>query len=267
MRPLMRMLPVPADLHPWVEAAVCVRAPASLVCSRFPALAGGMLVLRLSGHVQRDDGLALPRCTLLGANPRPVSYLHQGAVHAVGLVLWPHAVPVLAHADGCDLVQQAHDLPALLGPSACDLEAAAHDAEDDAARLQRLFDWVRRRVDNPRAEQRRLRLQHLALAAQGDRRAVTALGLSQRQLQRLCLHDLGLPPKQLQALQRLKATLHDGLRHPVPGAELALRHGFYDQSHLGRDLRRLAGASLRQLQAGLRNTAGPHWALAAGLSR
>ena len=74
-------------------------------------------------------------------------------------------------------------------------------------------------------------------------------------------------PKQLQALHRLKAALHDGLRHPVPGAELALRHGFYDQSHLGRDLRHLAGASLGRLQAGLRDTTGPLWALAAGVSR
>lgn len=261
MMRMMRMLPVPADLRPWVEAAVCVHTPPQLACSRFPALAGGMLVLRLQGAVRRGDGSPVPAAALLGAGTQPQAYGHTGAVHAVGLVLRPQAVPVLARTDGVHLVGQAHDLRALLGAGWQPLHDAVLDAGNDDVRLALLFDWVRRRVDDRRALDRRLQLQRLLHDACQPPAAASG---SRRQLQRRCLHELGLPPKPLQTLLRLRAALHDGLAGHADGAELALRHGYYDQSHLARDLRRLAGAPLKQLRQGLAQPLSEHWALAAG---
>lgn len=262
---MTRRVPVPADLQPWIEAAVVVRADAGLTCTRFPALAGSQLVLRLAGEVHAANGAALPAAALLGPSALPTAYTHRGAVHAVGLVLWPHAAPVLMRSDGRDLAGPPLALGDLLGPGDRHLHAAVCEAVDDDARLALLFDWVRRRVHG--AEATRQHAQRLLMAQAvlaGLDEAPRAVGLSRRQLQRRFVQDFGLPPKPFQALQRLKAALQDGVSGRLDGAALALAHGYYDQSHLARDLRRLAGEPLARLRAPALARQPEHWALRLG---
>lgn len=259
---MARHLPVPADLQAWVEAAVVVRTDDALPCSRFPALNGSQLVVRVAGHVHGTDGRALPAAALLGPSAVATRLNHHGAVHAVGLVLWPHAAPVLLGCEGRDLAHQTHDLHDLLGPRGADLHEAVHDAADDDARVARLLAWVRQRVQAPQATEqlaRRLRMAQAVCA--GTDTAPHELGLSRRQLQRRFLQDFGLAPKPFQTVQRLKATLHDAVVGRLDGAALALQHGYYDQSHLARDLRRLAGAPLASLRGPALARQPEHWAL------
>ncbi len=66
-------------------------------------------------------------------------------------------------------------------------------------------------------------------------------GLSERQLERLFVDAIGLPPKlyaRVLRYQRVRAALACGAK---PGAALAQRFGYTDQSHLLRDLRSLSG--------------------------
>ena len=59
--------------------------------------------------------------------------------------------------------------------------------------------------------------------------------------------------------QALHGAAHAG------GADLALQAGYYDQSHLARDLRRLAGQPLGTLVQHARQGSGTaHWPLAVG---
>lgn len=51
---MLPVLPPPPDLRPWVQGAVVVRSSAGLAGSRFPALTGRMLVVRLAGSVLVD---------------------------------------------------------------------------------------------------------------------------------------------------------------------------------------------------------------------
>jgi AraC-like DNA-binding protein len=79
-------------------------------------------------------------------------------------------------------------------------------------------------------------------------RVADDVGLSPRELRRRCLTDVGYGPKTLHRVLRFRAVL----RELVPGAslaDLAARHGYADQSHLGRECRRLAGSSPAGLQA------------------
>lgn len=262
MRGMTRRLPVPPELQPWIEAAVVVRADASLASSRFPALAGSQLVLRLAGEVHGADGSPLPAAALLGPSAQPSTYHHGGAVHAVGLVLWPHAAPVLMRHDGCDLAGPPLALADVLGRPGHDLLDAAGHAADDDTRLSLLFNWVRCRVQDVAARQQlaqRLQLSQAVLAGLDE--APRRLGLSRRQLQRRFVQDFGLSPKPFQGLQRLKAALHDGVSGRLDGAALALAHGYYDQSHLARDLRRLAGEPLAQLRPQALAQRPDHWPL------
>lgn len=88
-----------------------------------------------------------------------------------------------------------------------------------------------------------------ALAAHVDKRhgnlRVSELtrqaALSERQLERLFIDAIGLPPKlyaRVVRYQRVRAALALGAK---PGAALAQRFGYTDQSHLLRDLRSLSG--------------------------
>jgi len=73
-----------------------------------------------------------------------------------------------------------------------------------------------------------------------------ALGVGERRLERLFLARIGVTPKAYARIARFQATY----RELGAGAELvslALAHGYFDQAHLNRDFRELAGAPPRRI--------------------
>ena len=260
----MRWLAPPHDLRAWTDGGVVVQAPPTLAASSFPAMVGSMLVLRLAGAVHRVGVGPLPVAALIGPSTRPSQYLHQGAVSAVGLLIRPEALPAVLDAPGGSLVNRQRALADLGSPGWAALEAAVRAVPDDTARLALLFNGLRSAVAGPDQAQRRALLQRLAQALQGPLDAACRdLATSRRQLERLCRAHFGMAPKQFQTIARLQQALH-GAAH-TGGADLALQAGYYDQSHLARDLRRLAGQPLGRLVQGARRGAGSaHWPLAVG---
>jgi len=85
-------------------------------------------------------------------------------------------------------------------------------------------------------------------AAQPVGAAAAALGLSERQLHRRSLDAFGYGPKLLAKILRLQLALTLSTRG-VPLAQVAADAGYYDQPHLARDVRRLAGVTLGELVA------------------
>ena len=223
-----------------------------------------MLVLRLAGAVHRVGVGPLPAAALIGPCTRPSQYLHQGAVHAVGLLIRPEALQVLLGAPGGRLVNAQMAWADLGSLDWVAVQAVVQAAPDDDARLSLLFDALRAAVARPGADHHRALLQRLAQALQGPLdQACRDLATSRRQLERLCRAQFGMAPKQFQTIARLQQALH-GAAH-AGGADLALQAGYYDQSHLARDLRRLAGEPLGRLVQGARQGAGTaHWPLAVG---
>jgi AraC-like DNA-binding protein len=73
------------------------------------------------------------------------------------------------------------------------------------------------------------------------------LGCSRRHLAGRFAHDIGLPPKAVARVLRFRrvvALLHgEGARAPGRLGELAAAAGFYDQPHLNREFRALAGVT------------------------
>ena len=77
------------------------------------------------------------------------------------------------------------------------------------------------------------------------------LGCGRQYLHREVGRHLGLPPQTLARLVRFKSVLaavRTG-RHPTGWAGLAADYGYYDQSHLYREFRELAGATPGQARA------------------
>ncbi|MEV5296396.1 helix-turn-helix domain-containing protein [Amycolatopsis methanolica] len=75
-------------------------------------------------------------------------------------------------------------------------------------------------------------------------------GTSERVLRRRFTHEVGMSPKRLQRVLWFQAFLA-GLTQATALA-VAAEHGYADQSHLGRETRRLTGASPAELVRGRR---------------
>ncbi|MFF4488646.1 helix-turn-helix domain-containing protein [Streptomyces sp. NPDC001544] len=152
---------------------------------------------------------------------------------------------------------------ALLGVPAYELRDQRVELADlwPAARVRRLSARVAAAPDPARALED-IALERAAEAGPPDPllgRLVTALdagrpvaatadglGLGARQLHRRCLSAFGYGPKTLARVLRLQRALAL-VRAGVPFAESAVRAGYADQPHLAREVRDLAGTTLREL--------------------
>ncbi len=82
--------------------------------------------------------------------------------------------------------------------------------------------------------------------AAGAAQVAADLGVSERGLRRHVRHEVGVGPKELQRVLRFTGFLKrvgDVARAQSSLADVAAESGYADQSHLGRESRRLAGAS------------------------
>lgn len=262
---MQHLVPVPPDLQPWLMAAVVVDAPEALAQSHFPALVSSMLVVRLHGQVVCGDEW-LPPSAWISASTAPKVYQHSGAVRAVGLVLRPEAaVALFANARG--LVNTIRPLSDLVGPRWPEVEHGVRAAADDRAQLDVLYQFVRQEITLPSpCEARRQEALALLHAAHLDGDAKGQhMGLSQRQFERRFVAHWGMAPKQYKVIARLNSTLGSALSvSGGPMANLAIDGGYFDQSHMGRDVRRLAGHPLQALVQGTRSPLTTHWPLQVG---
>ncbi len=263
---MQRFVPPPLDLQPWLEGAVAVDSPAELLGSQFPAMVGSMLVVRLEGEVLRG-GTLLPAAAWISASTVAAAYVHQGRVRAVGLMLRPEAVPSLLAA-GRGLVNAVRPMAAMAVPSWALAEQAIRAAPDDEARIGALWQFVRGEcASQARCAERLVQARRLLDRACAGAEGVAAHpGLGPRQFERRFVAEWGMTPKQFQVIARFSTTLQHAMAGPTePGAQLAADQGYYDQSHMARDMRRLAGQPLLGLvQEAARNSPSAHWPLQVG---
>jgi AraC-like DNA-binding protein len=202
---------------------------------------------------------------LAGASASPVVLSMRGHMHGLSIALQPGASLALlgVPADELagrtvsweDLVPKAHrDLPEQLAAAANDA-ARADLVLKSLGELQRPRDPGARRLVEGAAGR-------LGVNAEGmSVRALAAeLGLSERRLQQLFAAHIGLAPSVWRRLQRLHRTLRLLRRAETPQwAQIALHHGYYDQSHMINEFRVLCGLTpqqfLRRVASDSSNTA------------
>lgn len=263
-----------AQVIDWVSAGMHLafdgRGTEPVAC-HFPALVEGGLTLVLEGRflVRAPNGalVALPAGFVSSARALPLTLYRTPRLRCVGLQLHPAGTQALLQSSPLSLPHQIGDAADVFGRSWDILRDRIEADPSPAGSLSLLLGFVSARLRDDIHAERVRRATMLQRAALRLARPQEATGLSVRQFERVFTATFGLGPKLFQRVARVEALLRDALPSGRTDAEVALRHGYYDQSHMARDLRALAGAPLRDLVEAVRQHDSEHWALAVGTWR
>ena len=189
--------------------------------------------------------------TLLGGlHTTPAIISHQGRQSGVQVGLKPLGARVLLGLPAGELAYLDTDATAVLGPLATELHERIVVAGTWAARFAVLDQVLLRELRGDRPASREVARAWRVLLATGGTAAVPELareaGWSSRQLGTRFRTEIGLTPKEAARVVRFDRARRLLQRRvsacqPTDLAGLAADCGYYDQAHLARDFRALAG--------------------------
>ncbi len=183
-----------------------------------------------------------------GLHSTPALIRHDGHQHGIQLDLTPLGARVLFGLPAGELASTVVDLSTLVGPVASELVErlrAARTWTDRFLELDSVLSRIVQQRDGPAPE---LRCAWRRLTTSHGQVEVATLanevGWSRRHLAERFRREFGLTPKVAARVMRFEVA-HRLLRGPPrPGlADVAARAGFYDQAHLHREWRELAGCT------------------------
>ncbi|MFI5317173.1 MAG: DUF6597 domain-containing transcriptional factor [Myxococcota bacterium] len=210
--------------------------------------------------ISRDAGCA---AHVFGVKTRPLWVETADPRENLLLRLRPGAATRLFGIPASQLTDGALPLDALVGARGgewCERLFAAGSAGARCSELERLLGgWSERAAREPDADDALLQQVVSRLrSSRGAARIVAladSLGVGARRLERLFLARVGVTPKAFARILRFAAAFRslEAGRDPLSAA---LAHGYFDQAHLYRDFRQLAGDPPRRIFPSAR-AAGP----------
>ena len=210
--------------------------------------------------VEDQDGIQdlvlsepLPRLVFTGPSRKPSASWSPGAVHALSVGFYPDALSRLLGIRAEDYVDMVLPLKGLVSGAVLDTLASIDSTdgppfEQVESALQPL--WRDIGAGKGAADMRSW------LASLASRAAFTRAGTGVRQLQRSIKGLAGQSQRDLQIYARTEkafALSESGDPEKMSLAEVAAVAGYSDQSHLGREVKRVTGFSPRQFGDRLRN--------------
>lgn len=202
----------------------------------------------------RDFG-ALSRSELVVMRPGPMLNRCPTAQGSLVTIFRPGGALRLLGVEAHALPHEEVPLDALLGVEARALAAQLGELGSNHARVAGLERWMLARLSKSK---RGLSMCGRCLAS-APREALTSVralaqhaGLSQRQLHKQFVADLGLSPQAYLGLHRLRIAIGAMQRESWSWAQVAAHAGYYDQPHMSRDFQRYvqhAPAAFRELMA------------------
>lgn len=238
---------VPDSLDGWVSRLELAESAMAAPLAHVPQTATTLVVRGEPGG--RTD------VAVVGPQTR-ATYARGGddATRCAWIRLSAGAVPTLLGIDASDLTDGEARLADLPGPAARLAEMLRHTAPEDAPRL--LAD-VLQPPHETRAERARRDMLRVAVGALAAGMPVgelpDLLGLGERRLRTLFGTGIGVSPKHVYRIERLRRVL--ARAGHMPWAALAADAGYYDQSHLATDFRRMMGVPPAAFVRGVRPAA------------
>jgi AraC-like DNA-binding protein len=190
------------------------------------------------------------RTLLGGLHTRPAIIRHDGRQSGIQLALRPLGARMLLGLPAGELCGLDFDAAAVLGPMAAELHERVRATPTWAGRFAVVDEVLLRQLRDEQPASREVSVAWHALLASRGLAAVPDLaseaGWSSRRLRTKFRSELGLGPKEAARVVRfdrarrlLQRRLTAG--RPADLAALAAACGFYDQAHLAREFRALAG--------------------------
>jgi AraC-like DNA-binding protein len=225
--------------------------PASTLCTVNWIFEGELRLVDLAG---RPTSEPFPRLALCGAFAHPIVSWSPGPIYAMSIGFYPDAWRDLTGASASDVVEQIVPLERVVGAETLALFDAAFggaaESEEAWARLQDEIEplWRRTRPHDGRPPYW-VRDWTRSLAA---RAALSDFGRSARQIQRRVKAWTGHSQLELDLHARIEALFALTYERGPGGdlAEIAADMGYADQSHMGREVKRITGfspAKIREL--------------------
>lgn len=212
------------------------------------------LIVHLADCFARERGgrfVVQPRAFLAGTLTRPWLLRAGRRVLTLGVRFRPGAVTAVLPVSMPEATDRETRLAAIVGGTAARaLGLALRSARSEAARFAAAEAWLMGRLAaaRPRGEGAAVAVR-LLLQARGSVRidaVARALGWSRRRLERTFARELGIRPKLFARIVRLNAVLAGlGAAQRASAVDAALAAGYFDQAHLLRDFRGLAGRTPR----------------------
>lgn len=263
-----------AEISPWVSAGMHVAFDSpgeALLPCHFPAMIEGGLTLVLEGRffaaAPTGELLALPAGFLSCARAEALVLYRTPRLRCVGLQLQPAGTIAMLRQSPATLPHQMADAGDVFGSAWLQLAERLHATSHPLKRLSLLMAFAGERLCQEVHQDRIRRAKKLQRAALEGISPQVAVGVATRQFERMFNDTFGLRPKLFQRVGRVENLLRDALASGRSDADLALRHGYYDQSHMARDMRLMVGVPLRTLIRSVATPDSEHWALAVGTSK
>jgi AraC-like DNA-binding protein len=206
--------------------------------------------LRIDGQVDRSKPAAAYDTLVGGLHTVPALIAHNGSQSGIQLSVHPLAARLLLGLPAGELAGDDFDAADVLGAAAGELHERVREAVSWPDRFAVLDDVLSRRADFDRAPDPEVAEAWRRLQVSGGSLGVSDLaadlGWSTRYLARRFGIEVGLSPKQAARVMRFdhaRRTLQNrvGTGQPTVLAHLAVDCGYYDQAHLAREFRELAG--------------------------
>lgn len=214
------------------------------------------------GDPYREPGHgAQPRIVLAGQIVQPLLLRSGGACGVIGVRFKPAAARRLFGLSMSECTERRLDAEDLWGASGRSLLQRLREPQGAAARLAQVERFVGERLQASRWRTHAgvahcvQRLQARGAAPPSIDALARELQCSARQLERLFLADVGLPPRLLASVLRFRRVFDVVEAAPEAPAGVwagaALAAGYFDQAHLSRDFKRFAGQTPRQFHRSL----------------
>jgi AraC-like DNA-binding protein len=255
-----REFPPPARLAPFVAAIWTLRGLSAAPAFDLVLPDGrAELVIHRTGRFREwraaGDVHEQPRAIVAGVMDRAVVLSPAPAFETIGVRLMPYGLARLC-ADPLDRAGEGiAPAEALLAPAVASLVAAVTHADGLADAVRILQDGLARAFDAaappPVAVVAAVREIRRTRGRVSIDRLVKESGAGARALERQFDRWVGLSPKRYARVVRFHHAVGALIAAPgLPGARLAVDHGYFDQAHLSRDFKAFTGAAPRAFISG-----------------
>ena len=246
-------IPPPSDLAPFVQCVWELESDGTALGE--PIFPDGRieLVFHLGDRPAPDVGDAQPAAMVVGQMTTGLRLRPVTRLHCVGLRFTPVGARAWLRLPLHELRDRIEPLADICGAQAVRLLDAVAEARTTGQRTARVLDQARTILRDATPPPPGLQTAVAFTLAREGRATVesmaAAAGWSARQLERLFLDAIGLPPKAFARVVRFQHAVRD-LQRGVPPAQVAASRGFADQSHLAREFKRMAGVPARAVDLG-----------------